>query len=253
MEKNIIHNEDCLNTLDNLDNNSIDVVLTSPPYNMTKRKGGYADTGRYDVYQDWKTEEEYIEWMVKIFNKIDRVLNKNGVIIFNINYSIENPILPYKVICEIDKQTNFSLVDTIIWKKKNGIPFPANKRRLSRLFENIFVFVRKNEIDTFNTNRQVKSISEKTGQKYYEVKYNHIEAANNDGKCSLNQATYSSDLCKQLLNIYALPNSVVYDPFMGTGTTAVACKDLNLYYIGSEISTEQCKYAMNRINKYGND
>ena len=120
MKNNIIYNEDCLITLDKLDEKSIDVVLTSPPYNMTKRKGGYADTGRYDVYQDWKTEEEYIDWMVLIFNKIDNVLKDNGVIIFNINYSIENPILPYKVICEIDKQTNFALVDTIIWKKKNS-------------------------------------------------------------------------------------------------------------------------------------
>ena len=168
--------------------------------------------------------------------------------IFNINYSIENPILPYKVICEIDKQTNFALVDTIIWKKKNGIPFPANKRRLSRLFENIFIFARKSEVNSFNTNRQVKSISEKTGQKYYEIKYNHVEAANNDGKCSLNQATYSSELCRQLLDIYALPNSTVYDPFMGTGTTAVACKQMNLNYIGSEISLKQCEYAKERLN-----
>ena len=60
MKNNIIYNEDCLITLDKIDEKSIDVVLTSPPYNMTKRKGGYADTGRYDVYQDWKTEEEYI-------------------------------------------------------------------------------------------------------------------------------------------------------------------------------------------------
>ena len=69
MKNNIIYNEDCLITLDKLDEKSIDVVLTSPPYNMTKCKGGYADTRRYDVYQDWKTEEEYIDWMVLIFNK----------------------------------------------------------------------------------------------------------------------------------------------------------------------------------------
>ena len=252
MKNNIIYNEDCLITLDKLDEKSIDVVLTSPPYNMTKRKGGYADTGRYDVYQDWKTEEEYIDWMVLIFNKIDKVLKDNGVIIFNISYSIENPILPYKVICEIDKQTNFALVDTIIWKKKNGIPFPANKRRLSRLFENIFVFARKNEVNTFNTNRQVKSISEKTGQKYYEIKYNHIEAANNDGKCSLNQATYSSELCRQLLDIYALPNSTVYDPFMGTGTTGIACEELGLTCYGSELSSAQVEFAENRLKEFRN-
>ena len=54
---------------------------------------------------------------------------------------------------------------------------------------------------------------------------------------------------RQLLDIYALPNAIVYDPFMGAGTTAVACKQLNLNYIGSEISSEQCKYAKERIEK----
>ena len=65
----------------------------------------------------------------------------------------------------------------------------------------------------------------------------------------MNQATYSSELCRQLLDIYALPNSTVYDPFMGTGTTAVACNQMNLNYIGSEISLKQCEYAKERIEK----
>lgn len=114
MINNIIYNEDCLITLDKLDEKSIDVILTSPPYNMTKRKGGYADTGRYDVYQDWKTEEEYINWMVLIFNKIDNVLKDNGVIIFNINYSIENPILSYKVICQLPTPKGVGLPNSLI-------------------------------------------------------------------------------------------------------------------------------------------
>lgn len=243
-----ILNEDCILTMNNLEDNSIDVILTSPPYNMTKRKGGYADTGRYDVYDDWKTEKDYIDWMIDIFNHFDKILVPNGVILFNLNYSIENPILPYKVICHIDEKTPFTVVDTIVWKKKSGLPFPANSRRLSRIFENVFVIVRKTEVNSFNTNRKVKSISEKTGQKYYEVKYNFIEADNNDGKCELNQATFSTDLCKQLLSIYAPNNATVYDPFIGTGTTAVACKQMNMDCIGSEISTKQVEYAKRRIS-----
>lgn len=243
-----ILNEDCILTMNNLEDKSIDVILTSPPYNMTKRKGGYADTGRYDVYEDWKTEKDYIDWMVDIFNHFDKILVPNGIVLFNLNYSIENPILPYKVICHIDEKTPFTVVDTIVWKKKSGLPFPANSRRLSRIFENVFVIVRKTEVNSFNTNRKVKSISEKTGQKYYEVRYNFIEADNNDGKCELNQATFSTDLCKQLLSIYATNNATVYDPFIGTGTTAVACKQMNLNCIGSEISNKQVEYARRRIS-----
>jgi hypothetical protein len=63
---------------------------------MTKRKGGYADKQpRYDEYQDWKSEEEYIQWTVGIFQELDKVLVENGVILYNFSYSIENPALPY--------------------------------------------------------------------------------------------------------------------------------------------------------------
>ena len=242
-----IFNKDCIETMKEcIEPHCVDVVLTSPPYNMTSRKGGFADTGRYDVYEDWKTEEEYIDWIVDIFNNFDNILKENGVVLFNINYSIENPILPYKVICEVDKKTNFTVVDTIAWKKKCGLPFPANCRRLDRIWELVFVLSRKNEVNTFNTNIKVKSVS-KTGQSYYETTYNYVEAANNDGKCDLNQATYSTELCRKLLTIYARPESVVYDPFNGSGTTGVACKQLGFKYIGSEISEQQVKYSLKRI------
>lgn len=247
-----IFNENCFETMKRMEENNIkvDLVLTSPPYNMTKRKGGLSDTGRYDVYEDWKSEQEYLDWTVLLFNEFDNVLNENRVVLYNFSYSIENPSLPSKLVVEIEKRTNFMLIDTIIWKKKSGLPFPANKWRLSRNWENVFVFVRKNEIDTYDNNRQVKSISEKTGQKYYEVVYNFIEAKNNDGACKLNQATYSSELCEKLMDIYAKDGYLVYDPFMGTGTTAVACKMRGtLDCIGSEISKAQVEFSEERINR----
>lgn len=257
MEKNIIYNEDCFKTMDMLIANDerVDCILTSPPYNMTKRKGGYADTGRYDVYEDWKTEEEYINWTVNLFNKFDQVLNEDRVVLYNFSYSIENPALPYKLVSNIVEKTKFTLIDTIIWKKKNGLPFPANSKRLCRIWEYVFVFVRKEDIDTYTNNRRVSSISEKTGQKYYEAIYNYVDAANNDGKCPFNQATYSSELCLKLMDIYCLDNYVVYDPFMGSGTTGVACRMRSdkMSYIGSEISDKQCKFAKERIEKYGKD
>lgn len=249
MEINKIYNEDCFKTIEKMKENNIfvDLILTSPPYNMTKRKGGYADTGRYDVYEDWKTEKEYLNWTVDLFNELDKVLNKNRSILYNFSYSIENPSLPYKLIVAIEENTDFRLVDTIIWKKKSGLPFPANSKRLCRNWEYVFVFTRKDEMDTYENNRKVKSISEKTGQKYYEAIYNFVDAKNNDGKCPYNQATYSSELCNKLLDIYCQKDWLVYDPFMGSGTTAVACKLNNIDYIGSEISDNQVEFANERI------
>lgn len=246
-----ICNEDCFATMDRMisENTKVDTILTSPPYNMTHRKGGYADTGRYDVYVDWKTEEEYIDWSINLFNKFDQILNENRVVIYNFSYSIENPSLPYKLVTEIVRNTNFDVIDTIIWKKKCGLPFPANGKRLSRNWEFVFVFARKNEMNTYVNNRRVKSINQKTNQQYYEVSYNFVEAANNDGKCPYNQATYSSELCDKLLDIYTRDGWVVYDPFIGSGTTAVSCKKRNLDFIGSEISKNQCEFAINRLKE----
>ena len=252
MADNIIYNEDCFTTIDRLieDGRFVDCILTSPPYNMTKRKGGYADTGRYDVYTDWKPEKEYIQWTVDLFNRFDKVLLDNRVIIYNFSYSIENPSMPYKLVAELANSTPFELVDTIIWKKKSGLPFPANGKRLCRNWEFVFVFARHSELNTYENNRRVKSVSEKTGQKYYEAVYNFVDAANNDGKCELNQATFSTELCLKLFDIYCQKGWVVYDPFMGTGTTARACVEYGCGYIGSELSEAQCEYAENRVNSF---
>lgn len=250
MEVNKIYNEDCFITIDRIEEYSIDMVMTSPPYNMTKRKGGNADTGRYDVYTDWLSVDEYVNMTTKLFDRFDRIVKENGVVLYNFSYSIENPTLPYILVSELYARTNWCLADTIIWKKTCGLPFPANERRLSRNWEFIWVFVRKSDIDTFVCNKGVKSISEKTGQKYYNIYYNFVEAKNNDGETrNINQATYSTELCEKLFNIYGKEGMIVYDPFMGTGTTAKACKNMNMFYIGSEISQAQCEYAENRLKE----
>lgn len=249
MEKNIIYNEDCFITMnDKIDKNSIDVVLTSPPYNMTKRKGGLSDTGRYDVYVDWMTEEQYVEFSINLFNNFDNIIKENGVVLYNLSFSKENGILPYLVMSEIYKNTNWTVVDTIIWEKNSGMPVPADMRHSTRKCETIFVLARKKESNTFNRYPGISSVGT-NGQVYYHTHNNIIRADNNDGKThKLNQATYSTSLCKQLLSLYAKENDIIYDPFMGTGTTANACVQLNMNYIGSEISENQCKYAYERIN-----
>jgi DNA modification methylase len=215
---------------------------------MTKRKGGYADKQlRYDEYQDWKSEEEYNQWTVNIFNEIDKILIKDGVILYNFSYSIENPGLPFTMICSIISQTVFTVADTIIWKKNNSIPHPASYNRLNRIVEFVFVIVRKKEIKTFKCNKKIVKTSPK-GQNYYEIVDNFITAKNNDESTNVNKATFSTELCIKLLSIYTEESDIIYDPFMGTGTTGVACKLTNRNFIGSEISETQVKHSNNRIN-----
>jgi DNA modification methylase len=249
IEINNFYNEDCLETIKRFGETKVDCVLTSPPYNMTKRKGGYADKQtRYDKYNDWKNEDEYKEWSCNVFNEIDKILKPNGTILYNFSYSIENPSLPYTLMSSIIDNTSFTIADTIIWKKSNAIPHPASYNRLNRIVEFIFVIVRKREIKSFNCYKQISKISPK-GQKYYEIVDNFITAKNNDESTNLNKATFSTELCEKLLKLYTKKNDLIYDPFMGTGTTGVGCLITGRNFIGSEISEDQVEYSIKRIEK----
>ena len=202
---------------------------------------------RYDICLDNMNDEEYCNWTVDIFNHFDKVLSKNGVVLYNISYGSENPSVMWLAMSDIIRRTNFMIADCIIWKKKSALPNNVSNK-LTRITEFVFVICRKDEFKTFNINKKVKSVREDTGQKYYENTYNFIEAPNNDGTCKLNKATYSSDLCLQLLDIYATQNTIVFDPFMGSGTTGVACKKLNRNFIGIELDENYFKIAEDRIN-----
>ena len=253
-----IFNENCFDTIENFkkDNVKVDIILTSPPYNTgrpsntDRSRENYE--GKYDVHIDNMTQQEYCDWCVKLFNEFDNVLSTNGVILWNVSYGSDCSVnkegigLVWLTIADIIRNTNFVTADRIIWKKRTALPNNASKNKLTRIIEDVFVFCRKNEYKTFNCNKPISQIG-KTGQTFYKNIYNFIEAPNNDGPCKLNKATYSSELCSKLLNIYASENSIVYDPFMGSGTTGVACKQLNLNCYGSEISENQCEYAIDRI------
>lgn len=250
MELNKIYNEDCLYTMQtHIDEHSVDVVLTSPPYN-TSRSSSKSDpySFRYDSYKDSMSDDEYIDFICKCFDGYDRVLKKNGCILFNVSYSSENTTLIWNLISDIQRRTNLSVADCIVWKKKCAIPNNVTPNKLTRICEFVFVLCRDKEIGTFYMNKQIDSVSKK-GQKIYENLFNFIEAPNNDGSCELNKATFSTEFARKLLMMYAKEDAVIYDSFMGTGTTAIGAIKEKMLYIGSELSKEQCEYAEKRIEQ----
>lgn len=248
MKMNKIYNEDCLITMDKI---KCDLVLTSPPYN-TSRKGSSLDNAcanvRYDEFDDCKTDEEYIDWTISIFKGFDKCLNENGAILYNLSYSSENTYLMWLVIAEIITKTNFIVADKIVWKKPSTSPNSCSPNKLTRICEDVFIFCRKSEINTFYMNKEISSVR-KTGQIAYKNYFNFIEAKNNDGSNDIHKATFSSELVRKLLRLYAKPDSVCYDPFMGTGTTACGCIVEKINYVGSEISARYVEYAEKRITQ----
>lgn len=248
---NQIFNEDCLLTMDREElQNNVDLVITSPPYN-TSRVSAKSDMygSRYDKYQDKMTDEQYIDWTIKIFEGFDKVLKKDGCILYNISYSSENTHLMWLVIADIIRRTNFITADCIIWKKGHAIPNNRSKNKLTRIIEYVFVFARKDELKTFNANKKVKSIIERTGQANYENVYNFVEARNNDGSNKLNKATFSTELVLKLMDLYGKDGGTVYDPFMGVGTTAKGALEFGMNFYGSEISEEQVDLSEKKIEE----
>lgn len=252
-----LYNENCFKTMEKMADKGfkVDLVMTSPPYNTarTSKTQKSLDTynNRYDIHLDNMTDEEYCRWSEDLFSMFDKILQKDGVILYNISYGSENPFVYWKFIGMIANNDTWMIADRIIWKKNAALPNNVGNK-LTRIVEDVLVIVRKSEYKTFRTNKKVKSVREDTGQKYYDNVYNFIEAKNNDGPCKLNKATYSSDLCLSLFNIYAKPDYVIYDPFMGTGTTAIACLRYNdgnnqIVCIGSELSAAQVEYSKDRI------
>jgi len=256
---NKIFNEDCFETMNRMPSKFIDCVLTSPPYNTGNRveyytnkiingKRVYDKQKRYDCFLDTQTPQEYLKWSIDLFKEYERILKKDGCILYNISYGNENPSTMWLLIAEIIKNTNLMVADCITWKKTSALPNNTSKNKLTRICEFVFVIVKKEDYLTFNSNKKVTKQSEK-GQKYYDVFYNFIEAKNNDGSNEFNKATFSTELVRKLLQMYVPKNSVVYDSFMGMGTTAKGCIKEGIKFIGSEISHQQCEEVKKEISK----
>jgi site-specific DNA-methyltransferase (adenine-specific) len=248
MIKNIIYNENCKETLNRLEDKCLDGIITSPPYNInTERSDLYYNNGYSEL--DGLSENDYLDVRTNEFKQFSRVLKDSGVICYNISYAKENPILPTLLISKIHNETDLTLADIICWKKSNSIPFQTSPTKLSRITELIYIIVKKNQLHTFQTNKEISKVNEKTGQNFYKNYVNYIEAKNNDGyKCQL-KASYSQDLVNKIINIYFPKGSLIYDPFSGIGTTQLSCIENNCDYIGSELIREQYDIIIKRINE----
>lgn len=166
-----INNENCFDTIRKMreKNRKVGLILTSPPYNTgrnsTSERGRKNHEARYDVHLDDMTDSEYLEWTKYLFRGFDSILKTNGVVLYNMSYGTDtvntkgdykpNEIM-YKVITKILEDTPFTIADTIVWKKSSALPNNTSKNKLTRICEFVYVFVRKSELKTFNTNKRVK-------------------------------------------------------------------------------------------------
>lgn len=250
---NNIYNENNLITMSKMPDMFVSGIITSPPYNLGKnpnhRRTDQIDYNLYVDNVDNLTEEQYLDIRIKEFKEFDRVVKDEGVICYNISYSKENPMLPLILLNRVHNETNLTLADIISWKKGSANPFQTSPNKLTRITELVYIIVHKSHLHTFKANKEVSKINEKTGQKFYKNYTNLIEARNNDRFKTNLKAVYSSELVEKLIHIYFPEGSLIYDPFMGVGTTAKGCINNKCRYIGSELIREFYEDALRNIEE----
>lgn len=191
------------------------------------------------------TREEY----VNLFQQFDKILVDNGTILIEIPYNRKKPSEIFQIINEIEMNTEFQLGDIIYWNKVGILPDNMSCNQSTKNISQIHLFCRKNEFKTYKTNKKVKNFRE-NGQKTYTNISNIINAPvrDKDSKTFGNKV-FSTELVKELLNMYVKKRGIVFDTFCGTGSTCLATINENIYYIASEIDKEQVEYARIRVLK----
>ena len=130
-----IRNGDCFELIKDIKDNSVDLIITSPPY---------ADIVNYGKNISIKKPQDYCDWLLPLFNEIYRVLKPSGSFILNINDNcsngLRNPFI-YELIYRSQKESKLKFYDTYIWHKMNGIP-NGSPKRFRNTTEFIFHFVK---------------------------------------------------------------------------------------------------------------
>ena len=249
IELNKIYNEDCLVTIDNLPKECLDLVITSPPYNVDLGNNKF-HKNPYDIYNDNKNHKDYILWLKEIFFKLYDKLKDGGRICINIGDGKNGKIVSHSDIIQFMKE-KYLVYTIIIWNKSqigNRTSWGSFKSPSSPSFPTPFEYIL---VFSKNTHKlQYKGETDLTKQEFIDWSLAHWTMAhqNNQKKIGHN-AMFPIELPKRCMKLFSWMDSIVYDPFMGSGTTALVCIQNNRNYIGSEISENYCNIAKERIGK----
>ena len=255
MEINKIYNENCLETMAKIPDNFIDLTVTSPPYDDLRTYNGYC----FDFEN--------------VAKELFRVKNKGGVLVWVVNDQTQNGSetgTSFKQALFF-KEMGFNLHDTMIYAKSKIVPTDFKCHRYYQGFEYMFVFS-KGKPKTCN---YIRVPSKQGGKKAIStsrkedgsMRYDRIDKQKGrvvgETKIKSNIWEYASQSVKghpapfpeQLANDHIISWSnegdLVYDPFVGSGTTAKMAMLNNRKYIGSEISKEYCEIAEQRLKMCG--
>jgi site-specific DNA-methyltransferase (adenine-specific)/modification methylase len=238
LEVNKVYNEPCLETMKRMKDDSVDLVITSPPYNMNLRirNGKYCSrqvvkefSTKYANFSDNLPIDEFYELHSSVLKELLRV---SKIIFYNIQIVTGSKRAFFKIIGEFSDY----LKDIVIWDKGYAQPAMA-PNVLNRQSELILIFDKEHAIS-----RQFKKCNFKRGtlDDVWQIKRGK-QVDKNHG------AVFPEKLVETILTNFSDENDLIYDPFMGTGTTAKVSSLFNRKWIGSEINKEYCEIINQRV------
>lgn len=250
MELNKIYHYDVTNILDIISEQSIDCIVTSPPYNIGKDYG-------YNNNDDLP-RIQYMSWINKIFYKLYKTLKPNGSLFLNIGNRPSDQLFCNEVIDQLI--TYFELQNTIIWVKsidgKGHYKPISSDRFLNDCFEYIFHITKKKDVKldklaigipyTDKTNiKRWNNGNNKDLRDRGNVWFIPYKTKNIKDKHPTMFPEKLPEMCIKLHGI--IENMVVMDPFMGSGTVPFVAKKLGVNYIGIDIEKEFVEMAEKRL------
>jgi len=248
-------NDDCLKVLPTIPENSIDLIITSPPYDNI-RDYNNSSTWNFDMFKN-------------IANELQRSLKDGGVIVWIVNDATikgSETGTSFKQALYF-KEIGLNLHDTMIWEKETFTAVGSIKTRYAPVFEYMFI-LSKDKPKTFNPIKDRKNIfanhkiygtvRQKNGQtkpvssngkkiKEYGIRHNVWKINSEKSNKTNHPAVFPINLVQDHIKTWSNENDLVLDCFMGSGTTGLACKNLNRDFIGIEIDKEYFEIAKNRI------
>lgn len=244
-----IINGDCLKVIPSLKHNSIDLVVTSPPYNVDLGNNKF-NNNPYDLYNDNKEHQEYILWLEKIFKEIYPKLKSGGRVVINIGDG-QNGRLPTHsdIIHFMTNKLDYIPMANIIWMKSQignrmswGSFASPSAPSFPKPFEYIMIFAKE------NAKLQEKGETDLTKEEFKQWAFSVWEFTPETRIKELDHpALFPEELPYRVIKMLSWKNATVLDPFSGLGTTGVVCKGLGREYIGIEISEKYYKKSVERI------
>ena len=236
-KKNIIFNKSA-EKMDDLIDNCISLTVTSPPYNV----GKLSDNNLSD--------EDYWKLMRQCFKEVYRVTESGGRLVLNVANLGRKPYIPFSnMFTDLMLDLGFLMRGEIIWQKSKGANanfawgswLSASNPVIRDIHEYCLVFSKEG----MSKGSKGKSTIEKDEFMESTLSIWNINPAR--AKKIGHPAPFPVELAERFINLYSYEKDLILDPFIGSGTTALAASKLKRNYIGYEVNAEYCKLAEKRL------